>query len=217
MRPDRIHCLAVTAVLAFTGPIAAAALMACGTENAVGSGDPSDNTVIDIQAAPTGLRWQPFQGVDLPMTDQGPHRSDGPVVTGFDRSPAGAAVAAAQASVRVSIAAESQWPQIGARMLAPGAGRDAWAVARAQISITAPITSGAPRLLGYVITHYSPDATDVDLYSSHPDNSVTRHHTTVIWQHDDWRLTLPDITPSSRPAVAAVETTPPELIAFQEH
>ncbi len=214
MRPNRIHCLAVTAVLAFTGPIAAAALLACGTETPVGSGD-LDGTVTDIHAAPTGLRWRPFQGVDLPVTDQGPHHSDGLVVAGFDRSPAGAAVAAAQASVRVSIATDSQWPQIGARMLAPGAGRDAWAVARAQISITAPITSGAPRPLGYVITHYTPEASDVDLYSRHPDNSVTRHHTTVLWQYDDWRLALPALTPTARPVVTAVENLPPELIAFQ--
>ncbi|WP_280503285.1 hypothetical protein [Nocardia farcinica] len=205
----------MTAVLAFTGPIAAAALLACGTETPVGSSEHT-GTVTDIHTAPTGLRWKPFQGVDLPVTDQGPHGGDGPVVTGFDRSPAGAAVAASQASVRVSIATDSQWPQIGARMLAPGAGRDAWAVARAQISITAPIASGAPRLLGYVITHYSPDTSDVDLYSRHPDASVTRHHTTVMWQHDDWRLVLPALTSASRPVVTAVETLPTELIAFDE-
>ncbi|MBF6100565.1 hypothetical protein IU510_21130 [Nocardia cyriacigeorgica] len=205
----------MTTVLAFTGPIAAATLLACGTETPAGGGEQT-GIVTDIHAAPTGLRWQRFQGVDLPVTDQGPHHSDGPVVTGFDRSPAGAAIAAAHASVRVSIATDGQWPQIGARMLAPGAGRDAWAVARAQISITAPITSGAPRLLGYVITRYTPETSEVDLYSRHPDNSVTRHHTTVLWQYDDWRLVLPALTSTSVPVVAVVEALPPELIAFNE-
>jgi hypothetical protein len=206
MYPNRIHRLMV-AVLGL-----AAALGACSAESPEVR-DPAADTS-DIQTAPTGLRWQPFQGIALPVTDQGPRHIDAAVASGFDRSTVGAALAATHASVRISVANDGQWSRVGAAMLAPGPRRDAWAVARARISITAPITGG-PKLLGYYITRYSPDATDVDLYTLHPDNSLTLHHTTVLWQHEDWRLELPDTSPASATAVAAVATTPPDLVAFE--
>ncbi|WP_410874682.1 hypothetical protein [Nocardia sp. A7] len=210
MLANRIHLhrLLVVAVVGVT-----AALGACSADNPDDT-DPTA-TASDTQTTPTGLRWQPFQGIALPVTDQGPHRIDAAVASGFDRSPVGAALAATQASVRISVANDGQWPRIGAAMLAAGPRRDAWAVARARISITAPITDGGPKLLGYHITRYNPDATDVDLYALHPDNSVTRHHTAVLWQHEDWRLVLPDTNPAAAPAVTAVALTPPELVAFE--
>ncbi|MET7772089.1 hypothetical protein [Nocardia sp. NPDC005366] len=209
---DHLPRWAVTAVLAFAGPLTAAALFACGTDT------PSEPTrlpaTVDTTAPPTGLRWQPFQGVDLPVTDQGPHRVDGAVATGYEHSPAGAAVAATQATVRASIATDAQWPQIGARMLTPGTGRDRWATARAQISITTPIAEGAPRLLGYVLTRYSPEAAEVEIYSLHPDNSLTRNHAAVLWLYEDWRLALPDPASGTPPPVTAVTVPPPDLVAF---
>ncbi|WP_308165647.1 hypothetical protein [Nocardia noduli] len=211
-RTERLPCWAVTAVLAFAGPLTAAALFACGSDA------PSDPVqvpaAVDTTAPPTGLRWQSFQGVDLPVTDQGPRRVEGAVATGYEHSPAGAAVAATQATVRASIATDTQWPGIGARMLAPGAGRDDWATARAQISITAPIAEGAPRLLGYVVSRYSDEAAEVEIYSLHPDNSVTRNHAAVLWQYSDWRLTLPDPASSASPPVTAVAVPPPDLVVF---
>ncbi|WP_329410789.1 hypothetical protein OG563_00375 [Nocardia vinacea] len=209
MDPSRAHHRSVVAVLACIGPIAAAGLLACGTETTTEStGTPSTSAV----AEPTGLRWQSFQGVDLPVAEQGPHHIEGPVASGYERSPAGAALAAIQSTVRMSIATDSQWPIVGQRMLAPGPGRDAWATARAQISITAPITSGAPKVLGYQISHYSLDATDVDIYTSHPDNSITRNHTHVLWQTEDWRLQLPD-NPTAA-SVTTVAASPADMVAL---
>ncbi|MGY1943951.1 hypothetical protein [Nocardia asiatica] len=210
--PDRLPRWAATAVLASTGLLAAAALLACGTDATEPTRAPA--AASDTLTPPTGLRWQPFQGVDLPVTDQGPHRIDGAVAAGFDHSPAGAAVAATQATVRASIATDTQWPQVGAHMLAPGAGRDGWAVARAQISITAPVAEGAPRLLGYIVTRYSPEAADVEIYSLHPDNSVTRNRAAVLWQYEDWRLDLPAPAVAAPPAVTVTTEPPPDLVVF---
>lgn len=153
MNPSRKHRIGVMAVLAFTGPVAAAGLPACSDEDTSESAQPSATATVTV---PTGLRWQTFQGVDLPVADQGPRHTDGPVASGFARSPAGAALTAIHATVRISIATDNQWPAVGQRMLAPGPGRDSWATARAQISITTPITSGAPKVLGYVIPRYTP-------------------------------------------------------------
>ncbi|MBF6339744.1 hypothetical protein IU450_28215 [Nocardia abscessus] len=209
MNPSHAHRIGVVAALAFTAPLAAAGLLACGTENTSEShGMPSMATT----AAPTRLRWQPFQGVDLPVADQGPHHIEGPVATGYHHSPAGAALAAIQSTVRMSIATDSQWPMVGQRMLAPGPGRDAWATARAQISIAAPIANGAPKVLGYVIGRYTLGASDVDIYSLHPDNSVTRNRTHVLWHSDDWRLQLPD-NPTAA-SVTAVDVPPADMVAL---
>ncbi|MFF7941619.1 hypothetical protein ACFZC5_18050 [Nocardia gamkensis] len=195
--------------LALTCPIAAG-VVACGSAD---NHDPApDHGSTATTVAPTAVRWQPFQGIDLPVAREGPRHIDGPVATGFDRAPAGAALAAIQATVRMSIATDTQWPVVGQRMLAPGAGRDAWATARAQISITGPITKDPPKVLGYVITRYTLDATDVDIYSIQPDNSVTRNHTTVVWHGDDWRLQLPD-HPTTAP-IAGVAVPPPDLVTL---
>ncbi|MGO4613034.1 hypothetical protein AB4305_03660 [Nocardia sp. 2YAB30] len=209
MNPFRKHRIGVVAVLAFTGPIAAAGLLACSGVDTSESAQANSTATV---AVPTGLRWQSFEGVDLPVADQGPRHTEGPVASGFDRSPAGAALAAIHSTVRISIATDNQWPTVGQQMLAPGPGRDSWATARAQISITAAIISGAPKVLGYVIPRYTLDATDVDIYTIHPDNSVTRNSTHVLWQGDDWRLRLP-VNPTIAP-VAAVVVPPVDMVAL---
>lgn len=209
MNPSHAHRFSVVALLMFTGPIAAAGLLACGTENTSESnGMPSTATT----AAPTGLRWQPFQGADLPVAEQGPHHIEGPVASGFDRSPAGAALAAIHSTVRMSIATDTQWAVVGARMLAPGPARDYWATVRIRISITAPITAGAPKVLGYLIPRYTLDASDVDIYTVNPDNSVTRNSTHVLWQGEDWRLQLPDNATTT--PVTAIAVPPADMVAL---
>lgn len=203
---QRIHQLATTMSVALIAGVCAS----CGAPDTGGSAP--DATVSAVAVAPTGLRWTSYQGVDLPSADQGPARTDGPVVGGFDRSPAGAALAAIHATVRISVAPDSDWAVIGHQMLAPGPGRDTWALARAQISITAPVTDGAPKILGYTVARYSPDSAEIDIYSLHPDNSLTRNHTQLTWHHDDWCLQLP-ATPDTNP-VAAIAVPPSDLIAF---
>lgn len=200
-------------VLAFTGPVAAAALLSCAPTHDHDHSGPSTSVVIDPMTPPTRLRWQSFQGIALPVTDQGPARVEGAVASGFAPMPAGAAVAAIQASVRMSTAPDSQWPQVGAHMLAPGTGRDDWALARARVSITGPAADEAPTLTGYLVTRFTLDTTDVDIYTHFPDGSLTCHHTTVVWQDDDWRLVVPETT-DPRARLTAVTETPASLVVL---
>jgi len=148
-------------------------------------------TTEDLHSAPTHLESDVFQGITLPVADQGPHRDDGTVADSYDRSPVGAALAAIQATVRMSVGADDQFAEIGQRMLAPGPGRDAWAVARTQISITGPIST-PPVLLGYRVHTYAADHADVAIYTRQPDTSLTANTATVIWLNDDWKLLLPN-------------------------
>lgn len=204
------HRLAIVAALVLSGMVATSTLLACSADTTTGAADSTATSAIAIE--PSGVRWQEFQRVALPVADQGPQHTDGPVASGFERSPAGAALAAIHATVRMSIAPDSQWPVVGQRMLAPGPGRDAWATARAQISITTPVEGSPPIILGYRVTRYALDATDIEIYSLHPDNSVTRNSARVLWQRDDWRLQLS--TTSAISPVSAVPAPPADMVAF---
>lgn len=151
-----------------------------------------------------------FQAIALPVADQGPHHRSGPVVAGFEHSPAGAALAAMHATVRMSVSTDDQWPVVGQQMLAPGPGRDAWAIARAQVSITSAPTSAPPIILGYLICDYTPTAADIAIYTRQSDRSITRNAARVVWQSQDWKLLIP---PQPHPALVTVaDTVPPDLI-----
>lgn len=187
------------------------------TATGCGGTDPGDNHRLPApttteQVAPTGLSWRPYQGIDLPVAVQGPRVIDGATVTDFDRSPAGAALAAIHTTVRMSVAPDNQWAAVGHRMLAPGPGRDAWATARAQVSITAPAADTVPTILGYLVTAYTGTEAQVQTFSRYPDNSTTRNTATVIWAPDGWRLRLPDTVVES--PVTAVDAVPADMVAL---
>lgn len=185
------------------------ALLGCGT-NAPESTPATDEA--DVHAAPTGVKWSTFQGISIPTADQGPKRTDGVVAAGFAHTPAGAALAGIQATIRISVATDTQWARIGQQMLIAGPGRDAWATNRVQISIATPVTTGAPKILGYQITSYTPDRAEVAIYAIHPDSSLTRNLASLVWQSEDWRLLLPE-RPHTSP-VAAIATPPADMVAL---
>ena len=155
----------------------------------------------NINYRPAGLKATVFQGISLPVAEQGPRVYSGAVASGFDQSPVGAALAAINATVRISVAPDSEWALIGQRMLAPGPGRDAWAIARSQISITDPITANVPKIAGYRVVTYDPDRADVAIFTIQSDQSITQNTATVLWQDGDWKLLLP-----GRPQTSPVHT-----------
>ncbi|MGW5456597.1 hypothetical protein [Nocardia sp. NPDC003979] len=192
-------------------------LAAAGTATACGGTEPGEDQRLPIantaeQLVPTGLSWRTYQGIDLPTAVEGPRVVDGATATDFDRSPAGAALAAIHTTVRISVAPDGQWAAVGQRMIAPGPGRDAWATARAQISITTPATDAVPKILGYVVAAYTDTEAQIQTYSIYPDNSTTRNTATVIWATDGWRLRLPDTVTES--PVTAVDSIPNDMVAL---
>ncbi|MFF0488125.1 hypothetical protein ACFYTQ_03800 [Nocardia sp. NPDC004068] len=186
--------------------LAVLAAAGCG-EDATAQTDPAH--------PPTGVRWQPYQGVALPVTEQGPTRDDDGAATGFDRGPAGAAVAAVTHAVRLAIAPDNQWSTVLAKEVVPGPARDGWAVDRVQLSVTGPAAREyAPRVLGYRITGYSQDRTTVDVFTEYSDGSRAVHHTTVEWFGQDWRLRLPDAGATERP-VDAIDQLPSDIVILE--
>ncbi|MFE3228577.1 hypothetical protein [Nocardia sp. NPDC059228] len=168
--------------------------------------------IVNLESRPTNLKTTLFQGISLPVADQGPHSASGAVASGFDRNPIGASLAAVQTTVRMSVATDSQWVLVGQQMLAPGLGRDAWATARSQISITDPIAVNAPKIAGYRVVNYTPDHAEIAIYTIESDHSITRNTATVVWQIGDWKLLLPT-QPQSSP-VTTVAELPTNLIAL---
>jgi len=192
------------------GAFGAALLLA-----AVGCGGGDGDSGPNLTAAPTQVRWQPFQGVALPSADQGPKQISDGAATGFEHSPIGAALAAIVHTVRLSVAADSQWADIVRQEVVPNMARDEWAVSRVQLSITGPAAPEfAPRVLGYKITGYTDAASAVDVYTEYSDNSNAVNHTTVEWFGNDWRLRLPDPDATARP-IEAVDELPTDIVKLE--
>lgn len=182
---------------------------------AIGCADGNRQERLDLSEAPTEVRWQPYQGVPLPHSAQGPKVLSDGAATGFEQSPPGAAVAAITHTVRLSVAPDGDWPAVVARELLPGPARDAWSVDRVRVSITGPADPEyAPRLRGYRITEYTGERGLVDVYTEYSDGSLAVNHTAVEWSTQDWRLRLPDPDSTARP-MAAVEALPGDIVTLE--
>ncbi|WP_433656066.1 hypothetical protein ACQPW1_33790 [Nocardia sp. CA-128927] len=182
---------------------------------AVGCGSGDDRSGPDLSAAPTGVRWQPFQGVPLPHTDQGPKSVADGAATGFEHSPRGAGVAAITHAVRLAVASDSQWAKVAAQEVVPGTAKDEWAVNRIQLSITGPATPDyAPRVLGYQVTGYTDQRSTIDVHTEYSDSSKAVNHTTVEWFGQDWRLRLPDPGATARP-IDSIDVLPDDTVKLE--
>ncbi|GAB0108525.1 hypothetical protein JMUB6875_75460 [Nocardia sp. JMUB6875] len=202
---------------------AALLLTTCAlTASACGVGDNNASapktTTVDPGRAPANVRWENYQGVQLPIGDHDGPSKLGTTAAGYSHTPQGAALAAINHSTRLSLAPDGVWPQVAAISLIPGPAKDSWVLARAQISVTAPANPVvAPRITAYKITNYTPDRADLTVYATYSDASITATAETVLWVSEDWRLLLPDPaaktqTVQSVPAIPAdtVKLEPPK-------
>ncbi len=178
--------------------VVAAALTGCGAAPS----HPAISSVTVLNVVPTRLRWVTFDGMRIPEADQGPHDPDSVHPTGFDHSPTGAALAAINATVRLSVANDRQWPDICRLNVAPGPGRDAFALDRVQVSLDRVVQPGeAEQVIGYRVRAYNGWGADVDIFTAAPDRSELVTYTQVAWTatNDDWGLVLPDPSDPGQP------------------
>ncbi|WP_278264194.1 hypothetical protein [Nocardia sp. AG03] len=193
-----------------TRPVAVGIALLAAT---VGCGGGEAGT--ELSAAPTGVRWEGYQGVSLPHADQGPASVTDGAATGFEHSPRGAGLAALTHTLRLGVAPDTQWATVVNRELMPGPARDEWAINRVRLSITGPAAPGyAPRLLGYKITEYRDEQSSVEVYTEYADRSRVVSHTTVGWYGGDWRLRLPDPLAGTRP-VDVIDELPPDIVRLE--
>ncbi|MFI9511210.1 hypothetical protein [Nocardia sp. NPDC052566] len=177
----------------------------------------TDPETVDVSIAPTGIRWGEYQGVAIPLTDQGPRTYTPAIAAGFAPAPAGAAVAAIVHTVRMSLAPDDAWAQIAATELAPGPGKDAWATARVLFSLRGTAESAtAPRVVGYRIYEYVPGVRSrVTVFTEYPDASLAATRTVVVWVGEDWRLQLPD-PGSNAQQVESIRQIPDDAVRLEQ-
>ena len=137
------------------------------------------------------VNWQLFSGVALPYSPTaGPLKQDGPVFSGFQRSQAGALIAAAQLATRYLLTPGSGWRDVVARQVLPGAGRDAYIRARAQVEVNDPPGTYG-QLAGFRIVAYTGDVAVIQQVSRFSYTGRLQVTTaTVKWVGGDWRLEL---------------------------
>jgi hypothetical protein len=145
------------------------------------------------------VTWQLFSGVALPYSPTaGPRSVDGPVYAGYQRSQAGALIAAAQLGTRYLLTPGDGWREVAERQVLPGVGRDVFVAARAQVDDldVPPGTYG--QLAGFRIVTFTPDVAVISFASRFSlTGQLQATTTTVKWTGGDWRLELqPDGGPS---------------------
>lgn len=179
----------VAAVLATAA--AAALITACGTDEAQ-SADTSQP--VDTSAPPAQVTWRPYQGVNVPYSDD-----DGPTVgaasaapTGYSHTPQGAVLAAIQGQARLALAPDSSWAQTTTTLVAAGSGRDEYAIARSGASITSPADPATTAAFtGFRVTDYRPEQANLDIATTMPGGQLTSVPVTVLWRGEDWKIALP--------------------------
>lgn len=180
-----------------------------------GCGHQAKPAGVDLNRPPAAVTWHSYYGVALPFgAADGPKRHQ-TTATGFSHNPQGAALAAIQHDLRMSLAHED-WPLVGRDELAPGPGKDAWVISRDLVKLEGPANPAtAPRIAGYRISSYTPDRAAVTIYTIYPDRSIAATDTTVTWTDNDWRLALPP-PESTTVTVHAVPAIPTGTVPMQD-
>ncbi|OZD18306.1 hypothetical protein CH253_17735 [Rhodococcus sp. 06-156-3C] len=215
-----------TAVAAVSATAVALLAAACGSDDPTTDTPAEDPTAVDVTAPPQIASWTTFGGIAVPLgTRDGPTSTPGAPLTGFTRTPQGAALAAIGQSVQLSTAADTAWSTILPAVTTAGAGRDAYAGNRALIQVSGTDPAVVPSIIGYTLPAYSPDAATVSIVQQFSDDSLAAVAAKVVWSDQDWKLALPE--PAREPVpqdfvtaevagnpVTALDTVPTDMVAL---
>lgn len=189
---------------------------ACGSDEAVEPAPPAPaSQAVDPAAPPEQVTWQAYQSIELPSSAVSGPKSASPA-SGYTQSPQGAALAAIQTTVRISTAPDDQWAAQVRSSVAPGDGRDAFMINRAQLSISqgAPQAEARPTVRGYVMRDYNDERATVDIITSYPDDSVLSTTARMLWRDGDWKLVLPSPNEELE-TQRALATVPNDITALE--
>ncbi|RRQ26153.1 hypothetical protein DK926_19330 [Rhodococcus sp. Eu-32] len=191
---NSFHPYRQRAAVAVSAVTAVAAIAGCGSSGDDGVTGTDNSRPVDTAAVPAQVTWRPYQGVQVPYSDvDGPtDNTTSAAPTGYSHTPQGAVLAAIQGQTRLALAPDSSWAQATGALVAAGAGRDSYAVARAGASITAPADPATTAAFtGFRVTDYRDEQADIDLATTMPGGQLTTAAVTVLWRGDDWKIALP--------------------------
>jgi hypothetical protein len=187
----------------------AATVAGCSEDTATG-GDTAP-TAADVGAPPAEVTWRPYQGIEVPYSDV-----DGPTAdtssaapTGYSATPQGAVLAAIQGQARLALAPDTAWATVTRELVAPGDGRDAYAIARSAASITDaadPATTAA--FTGFRVSSYDESRAVIDVATTMPGGQLTAVPVTVLRSTGDWKIALPAPTGAEDDPTAPTATDP---------
>ena len=137
------------------------------------------------------VQWQLFAGVALPYgSTAGPLEADGPLYRRYERSQAGALIAAVQLGTRYLLTPGDGWREVLEQQVLPGAGRDAFARNRATVDEQDPPGTYG-QIAGFRMLAFTTDVAAVQLVSRFPATGRLQVvSVTVKWVAGDWRLQL---------------------------
>lgn len=138
------------------------------------------------------VTWVQFKTLALPVSAAaGPRVNTGTVMSGYQRTPAGALLAVADNDVRFSLA--DDWRTATLAAVADTPGRAAFIAQRAPYGQLAdPIPGQLTQIAGFNVVSYTPDRATIQIARVATDGGVTATTDTVRWEAGDWKVLLPD-------------------------
>ena len=142
-------------------------------------------------SAPANVTWTLWEGIGLPVSaDAGPANVQGSVASRYSHSPTGALIAAAQLSMRVVLAPDTDWRRTVEAGTVPGPGRDTWVKDRELLigKFVGVEPGQAAQLAGFQFTGYSPDLAVITLVNGDATRGYRASTVTLAWRGGDWRV-----------------------------
>lgn len=146
-----------------------------------------------LTGPPAGVAWELFQGVALPTSPtDGPLQADGPVHSGFTRTPTGALLAAAQIGVRRVVTPDLAGLQaVAEQQLVDGPGQNAFLNLLAGLRDNTAPAGGYAQYAGFQLVAFTPDLAVVSLATRSRRGVLQAETDTLRWTGGDWKLELP--------------------------
>lgn len=213
MRTRRIAQLVAAGCVA----VATATLAGCGSDEPAPEQSAVEAPAVDPAAPPEQVTWQNYREIALPVSAVSGPKQSSTAATGFEQSGQGAGLAAIQTSVRMSVAPDEQWTEIARESIAPGPGRDAFMVNRAQVSVDGQGTDEEfrPTIRGYTVDEYSPERAVISVVTEYSDGSLLSTRQEVVWRDGDWKLVIADPEGGSA-ASRSIEQVPESMTVVEE-
>ena len=152
---------------------------------------PTDRDLSIPLTTPAGLTWSLWHGEWEPYSrTAGPSHVDGPVASGYARTPLGALIAAQQIATRHLISPNGGWRAVTLAQVLPSTGRDRFLAARAAVSDDPPV-EGLAQPVAFRYVSWTRDQAVLQAVVRVPGQDGFQVTTsTVFWVDGDWRLQL---------------------------
>lgn len=141
--------------------------------------------------APAGVTWTLFHGAGVPVSaTAGPSRVVRSLAAGYEHSPTGALMAAANLATRLQLAPDAEWKEAVLAMAVDTPTRTKWLQGRGKYSARESLPGDLAQVTGFQVQSYSPEKAQIWITSARAGQGNYASLVTVTWQDDDWKLVM---------------------------